>query len=195
MKVLIILNGPPSCGKDTLANALYEQFGWEKVEFKAALRDDVCQVFHTTLDVLRNHETRKEERSNAFIHPETGEALSLRQALIYTSEEVIKPTYGKKHYGQRLCDKLLASDSEMFVCSDGGFTDEILPLVEADIKVRILRIHRPGYTYAGDSRSYIPEDFVIALSEDGYDIAMADFTNSDTYAKFIEQGTQAALGL
>ena len=36
---------------------------------------------------------------------------------------------------------------------------------------------------------------MLALSEDGADIAMADYTNSDTYAKFVEGGSALALSL
>lgn len=195
MKQILILNGPPSSGKDTLADALCEAFGWQKVEFKAALRQDVCEVFNTNLGVLRIHETRKEIPTEAFLHPETKEPMSLRQALIYTSEQVIKPKFGAQVYGQRLLETLLASDADMFVCSDGGFESELIPLAQAGIKLRIMRIDRPGYTFAQDSRSYIRDEFVLALSEDGVDIAMMDFKNSDTYAKFIDEGMKAALGM
>lgn len=194
-KTILILNGPPSCGKDTLADAIVEAFGWTKVEFKAALRTDTAALFNVSPQTLRNLETKKEIPTDKLLHPKTGEQLSLRQALIYTSEEVIKPQFGKDHYGLRMLSRLIDTDDEMFVCSDGGFPEELLPLCDAGVRVRIMRINRPGYTFANDSRNYIPEDLVLALSEDGSDIAMADFSNSDTYAKFIEEGSALALSL
>lgn len=194
-KTILILNGPPSCGKDTLADALVEAFGWQKVEFKAALRVDTASVFDVTIESLRKLEKNKETPTPLLRHPETNEPMSLRQALIYTSEQVIKPKFGKEHYGLRMLDSLRLSDKDIFVCSDGGFPHEVLPLCDAGVRVRIMRIDRPGYTFANDSRNYIPEDFVLALSEDGADIAMADFSNSDTYAKFIEEGSAMALNL
>lgn len=194
-KTILILNGPPSCGKDTLADAIVEAFGWTKVEFKAALRTDTAALFNVSPQTLRNLETKKEIPTDKLLHPKTKEPLSLRQALIYTSEEVIKPQFGKDHYGLRMLSRLIDTDDEMFVCSDGGFPEELLPLCDAGVRVRIMRIERPGYTFANDSRNYIPEDLVLALSEDGSDIAMADFSNSDTYAKFIEEGSALALSL
>jgi hypothetical protein len=194
-KTILILNGPPSCGKDTLADAIVEAFGWTKVEFKAALRTDTAALFNVSPQTLRNLETKKEIPTDKLLHPKTGEQMSLRQALIYTSEEVIKPQFGKDHYGLRMLSRLIDVDEELFVCSDGGFPEELLPLCDAGVRVRIMRINRPGYTFANDSRNYIPEDLVLALSEDGSDIAMADFSNSDTYAKFIEEGSALALNL
>lgn len=193
MKTILILNGPPRCGKDTLADALREAFSWQKVEFKAALRRDLCELFNTTAGVLRIWETRKETPTLAFLHPETKDPMSLRQALIYTSEVVMKPRHGKQHYGKQMLSTLLASDAEIFVASDGGFVDELLPLCDAGIRVRIMRISRPGYTFEGDSRSYIPDEVVFALSEDGADIAVVDYANSDSYAKFVEEGSALAL--
>lgn len=195
MKTILILNGPPGSGKDTLADALVEAFGWQKVEFKAALRQDTASPFDVSLESLRALESTKEIPNPLLRHPETNEPMSLRQALIYTSEGVIKPKHGKMYYGQRLAETVSASDASFFICSDGGFDHEIIPLLDAGLRVRIMRIDRPGYTFANDSRDYISETFVLAASESGYDIFMADFVNADGYAKFIEEGSVKALAI
>jgi hypothetical protein len=41
------------------------------------------------------------------------------------------------------------------VVSDGGFASEVAPIVAAGHDVRIVRLHREGYTFDGDSRGYL----------------------------------------
>jgi hypothetical protein len=195
MKTILILNGPPSCGKDTLADALVEAFGWEKVEFKAALRKDVCEVFGVGLDDIRAHETRKEIPSDTFRHPVSGEKMSLRGAFIYVSEELVKPKHGSMVYGKRLLTALVQSEARTFVCSDGGFESELVPLLECGYRVRIMRMKRSGCSFKNDSRGYISDAFVLAASESGYDVFMVDFENDKAYAQFIQEGSTVALGL
>ncbi|QGH73584.1 MAG: hypothetical protein [Siphoviridae sp. ct7UA22] len=194
-KTLIILNGPPGCGKDTLADYIRETFGWLKLEFKGALRLDTARLFHTTLDVIREHESRKEIPSQTFLHPDTHVPMSLRQALIYTSECVMKRTYGPNIYGRRLAETFLSVPNDIAICSDGGFEGEIVPLLESGIKVRVLRLHRTGHTFAHDSRNYISGEFVLAMSEDGFDISVSDFHNDAPYARYVADGAAAVFNL
>mgnify|MGYP000610017427 CR=1 FL=1 len=53
--------------------------------------------------------------------------LSRRGALIHTSEEVMKKKFGTDYYGQITAKKLNSISSYCF--SDGGFKDEILPVI------------------------------------------------------------------
>ena len=81
--------------------------------------------------------------------------MSPRQALIHVSENVIKPIEGKDYFGRQAKKSVLASELLVFVFSDGGFIDEIQALKSDKTKVTVIRLHREGFTFEGDSRSYV----------------------------------------
>lgn len=153
MAKVIILNGPAGCGKDTLARALVEMcFAKGTTSFKnpmfnialAALGPDAYREF---LDGY-NDRARK-EKPEGFLN-----GLSRRQFMIAISEQFIKPIFGDDYFGKYLAGNLPDGD-EVFVVSDGGFASEVTPIVAAGHDVKIVRLHREGYTFEGDSRGYL----------------------------------------
>lgn len=88
--------------------------------------------------------------------------LSIREALIFTSECIAKPTFGKDYFGKARADKILHGENDLYVDSSCGFFEELPPLIETigQENILLLRIHREGCTFEGDSRSFI-EDGVI----------------------------------
>ena len=83
-----------------------------------------------------------------------------RQLLILVSEDFVKPICGQNAFGVLATRRLLLQDIDKnTVFSDGGFVEEIKPLVDTFGKenVVVIRIHRKGCTFDGDSRSYITD--------------------------------------
>lgn len=153
MAKVIILNGPAGCGKDTLAIALVEMgFAKGTASFKnpmfnialAALGPD---VYHEFLDGYDDR--ARKEKPEGFLN-----GLSRRQFMIAISEQFIKPVLGSDYFGRYLAENFPDGD-EVFVVSDGGFASEVAPIVAAGHDVRIVRLHRDGYTFEGDSRGYL----------------------------------------
>lgn len=153
MAKVIILNGPAGCGKDTLAMALVEMgFAKGTTSFKnpmfnialAALGPD---TYHEFLDGYDDR--ARKEKPEDFLN-----GLSRRQFMIAISEQFIKPVFGDDYFGKYLAENLPDGD-EVFVVSDGGFASEVAPIVAAGHDVRIVRLHREGYTFIGDSRGYL----------------------------------------
>ncbi|WP_196234031.1 hypothetical protein [Escherichia coli] len=153
MAKVIILNGPAGCGKDTLAMALVEMgFAKGTTSFKnpmfnialAALGQD---AYHEFLDGYDDR--ARKEKPEGFLN-----GLSRRQLMIAISEQFIKPVFGDDYFGKYLAENLPDGD-EVFVVSDGGFASEVAPIVAAGHDVRIVRLHREGYTFIGDSRGYL----------------------------------------
>lgn len=153
MAKVIILNGPAGCGKDTLAMALVEMgFAKGTASFKnpmfnialAALGPDAYREFLDGYD-----DRARKEKPEGFLN-----GLSRRQFMIAISEQFIKPVLGDDYFGRYLAENLPDGD-EVFVVSDGGFASEVAPIVAAGHDVRIVRLHRDGYTFEGDSRGYL----------------------------------------
>ncbi|QJT70592.1 UNVERIFIED_ASMBLY: hypothetical protein SD1_64 [Shigella phage 2019SD1] len=81
---------------------------------------------------------------------------SPRQFMIWISEEVMKPAFGEQYFGNRMVEQVHEMYRDLaVVISDGGFTEEIKPLIKAGHEVHICRLHREGFTFDGDSRNYI----------------------------------------
>lgn len=102
--------------------------------------------------------------------------LSIRQAMIYISELVIKPRWGEDWFGKERVRKIqkyqsVVEDSNKLVFTDDScaFVDELHPLIDylGQDNILLIRIYRDGFTFEGDSRNYIP-DGVITNTVDIY---------------------------
>ncbi|EDW9075432.1 hypothetical protein AV691_004286 [Salmonella enterica subsp. enterica serovar 4,[5],12:i:-] len=80
--------------------------------------------------------------------------MTCRQFMIWISEEVIKPKFGDDYFGKRF-DEIAKESDYPVICTDGGFTDEVIALIEACHEVKMCRLHRRGYSFKNDSRDYI----------------------------------------
>lgn len=151
---VVLFNAPPEAGKDVAAKHCAKVFGMEHKEFKGKLYD-IVQCLYTLTD--EQLETLK-LRENKEVPSELLGGLSLRQAMINTSENIIKPNFSKSYFGDSLA-KSINSDTAV---SDSGFVDELMRVVDkvGEANVLVVRIRRDGYTFDGDSRSYIPDGTV-----------------------------------
>ena len=176
MRQCIILNGPPGCGKDTLASLLAERHGFTHMAFKTALYRATATFFNVDIDAFMEQATCRRRKEMPW-HPltmyaKTGNLIRTftpREALIHVSEDVIKPNYGNDYFGKAAAQDCLNHKAEYAVFSDGGFAEEILPLIELYDRVYILKLYREGFDFDNDSRDYItcyPNTYPIHLVED-----------------------------
>ena len=176
MKILLV-NGPPRSGKDTLADALPMQ----TLKFATPLRTGVPAMFgipqETYDDLIENHK----ETPTPLL-----QGMSPREAQIWLSEEVMKPKFGPFIFGQILVGTAKTVSGPVVV-SDSGFYEEAQVVVEefGPENVRLIRLHRDGCTFAGDSRSYIAQDDVLSIDikndgtvQDLLDVALHFISNS-----------------
>lgn len=151
MKKLIILNAPPGAGKDTVADIIVKNgICKQKVSFKSPMFNVAKGILsRDEFDgFIKNYDNREYKESP---HEFLG-GMTFREFMIWISESVMKPVFGDDVFGKRLAQSL--SDG-CYICSDGGFASEIKPLIDNGIEVTLIRLHRPGYTFEGDSRSYL----------------------------------------
>ena len=117
-------------------------------------------VPYDTLVELATNRLTKEQPHLYFVV--NGQYLSPRQYLIHISENLVKPTMGADFFGVQLAKEIMelfldGREGPYFV-SDSGFVEEALALSSLKTEVTIVRIHRPGYTFEGDSRDYLTQE-------------------------------------
>jgi hypothetical protein len=166
-KKIYILNAPPQCGKDTIAQELSRSFGCYQGSFKEPLFQVVSEVIGYDFDkfiTLYN-------RDNGWKDKPQFNGKSIRALMIHTSENYLKPFFGKDYFGVQLANdfKHNTTERDIVVVSDGGFEEEVLVLVKefGYDKVEVLQISREGFTsFEGDSRNWINIDGVKTVKFD-----------------------------
>ena len=103
---------------------------------------------------------------------------SQRSWLIHISENVIKPSFGEKAFGNMLGNSLPAEGTVLI--SDGGFASELIPVIEkvGEDNVTVVRLHREGCDFSNDSRNFLTEDMFNA------NIKFMDITNNGSLDEF-----------
>jgi hypothetical protein len=156
MRRLILVNGPPRSGKDEIGKIIERRFAVVLVtKFAKVLKERTHALYNLyACGQPRPHdyfESQKDTPMECFL------GLTPRQAYINVSELLMKPTHGKAVFG-----KLLAHQIEQYedplglnVVTDSGFVEEAQPLLRTHPKALLIRMHREGCDFKGDSRSYI----------------------------------------
>lgn len=148
--MIILFNGPPGTGKDVAAD-FFKNYGFKHLSFKYQLFKETIKYFDVNEDWFMhgyNNRSEKEMPSALLGH------MSRREAMIYVSEEVIKPKKGLDYFG-----KLVANEIDLdknYAISDGGFVHELIPVVEKVGKENfiLVQLTRDGHDFSSDSRRY-----------------------------------------
>ena len=180
-KRVYLFNGAPNSGKDASAGIAKKIMGSGVIfSFKDKLYELTAKHFGVDLGLFKAMATDrdlKEVKTNVIAHKPntlfqkvmyfilslfTVIGISPREALIYVSEEIVKPKFGKTFFGDSLRDKILESKALEFFIPDSGFLEELKPLIEAGLEVYLVRIHRDGCTFDGDSRTLLTDELLKA---------------------------------
>lgn len=162
MSKIFIMNAPPRCGKDTIANELTEKGGFKTASFKYPL----FNIFiHTTGMPSSEFFDLYEQDGWKDTPAEFLNGKSPRNLLQHISEGFIKPFYGDDYFGQWIADYISyqEQDSEKefnWVIPDGGFKAELAAL-EAKFgdRVQVIQLQREGFRDFGtDTRKYVSTD-------------------------------------
>lgn len=159
MSYIIFLNGPPGSGKDYAANVLMHDSGLhiEHYKFAMPLKRVIANILGVNVRWI-------EDNKNKVVQPFN---VTVRQMLIDMSEVWFKPCYGKEIFGRLLTEDVLAAQQvadeesvghpDAYVISDSGFDHEAEVLIRefGTDNCLLVRLIRDGYTFEGDSRSYI----------------------------------------
>lgn len=149
---IVLLNGPPRSGKDTLAEELALALGHSHMKFAQPLRDAIPAIFGLSQSHW-NHllEEHKGKASLALM------GRTPREAMIWLSESVCKPAFGEAFFGYQLAGRITRGKADRVIVSDSGFQAEAMVLIDqfGAENIRLIRLHRDHCTFAGDSRNYV----------------------------------------
>ena len=174
-KMAVVFNGPPKSGKDFICDSLIDLScnEFNHLRFKDKLFELVQCIYdidkETFFKIYNNREMKD------LPHPAFN-MLSPRQAMIYVSEVVIKPRFGKNYFG-----KIAAKNMKhgMNVFSDGGFIEELVPVYyESEGNLLIFRVHKDECNFSKDSRGYIDKC---------EDARIIDIYNNSTKEDFVKE--------
>ncbi len=166
MKKIILVNGPPRSGKDTVGDIIAKIAGGTPVKFAASLKRATHAFFHALRDDFSDDTLYVATRAsiNDAYYEQTKETsmplfggLTPREAYIGASETFLKPTFDNDVFGNILADQIERSDKKLFVVTDSGFQSEAEVMIRRFglDNVKLIRLTRAPYTFEGDSRGYI----------------------------------------
>jgi len=153
-KKIVLFNGPPGAGKDTLAAGLYDRHQSAIVKFAGPIKKNCRAIYGLTLEEwneIDGSQATKEEPNDAFF----GE--TCRQVQINFSELFLKPTHGEDVFGHLAVKAIYNKIASLILVSDSGFTKEAEVLINefGAENIILVKINRDGCTFEGDSRNYI----------------------------------------
>ena len=184
-----------NCGKDTLGGLLQTRLGGTMQQFKEQLYVATAEHFKLPLNsfvkVATDRVLKEVESPYLNLPPEEyiklkeylgkdfsidlrryeAQSITPREAMIYLSELVVKPTLGEAYFGIKAAENMCEGNNWV---TDSGFKQEAVIQVNefGAENVFLVKIHREGCSFEGDSRSYI--------SLDEYGVATLELDNNHT---------------
>ncbi len=160
---ILLLNGPPRSGKDTLGRFVADLLtarGYNAQVFKFAttLKNATHRLYGLQDVSTEAFDDCKDEPSPRFL------GVTPRQAYIAVSEKLFKPLHGEEVFGKLLAQDVrrwLACSSDdgrqnVAIVTDSGFVPEAETLIGAFVgRPTLVRIHRTGCDFKSDSRNWV----------------------------------------
>ncbi len=153
---VLLLNGPPQCGKDTVANYLVGAYpNVYHTKIARPLQRAVAGLFNKSW-----HELEHMKDETIVYGTDIVSDYTYRDVMIALSEHVLKPLgtmFLMNQLKKRLDEKGLFQSEAVVVVSDLGFQSEFETFVDwvGEDNVTIVTIHRPDCNFDRDSRSHI----------------------------------------
>lgn len=156
---VVVFNGPPYCGKDTLARMLADHMESQGVNSPVKEESLSLPLRHVAYAMVG--ETYNDASYAAFKETPFAEFGNRtgRQLMIDVSESFLKQVYGEKIMAQMLVARnsdWLDTDGVLLI-RDGGFQIEISAMLDEIIadNIYVVQIHRDGCSFDNDSREWV----------------------------------------
>lgn len=177
-KYIILFNGPPRSGKDTLSKGLDKYIANIKHLHFAEVLKNLTHRVYGLYDVPFDHfEIQKDILLKEFL------GKTPRECYIQMSEHYLKPLYGNNFFVEYTAETL--KNNYIYSICDCGFDEEVKYLsTRDDIKCIYIILQRDGKNFDNDSRKYINIDY-INKDKDSYLIIKNEENNIDNTCKAI----------
>lgn len=168
--LVVLFNGPPRSGKDSACEIIMKHFPEvHYAYFKEVLYRESAKIlgldFNFWAKVCQNGDL-KDSPMLTMSAGETGALMTPRDILIYLAEKVLKPKHGKDFIARKTAETISdliqfqreqSNEEAVIVVPDLGFDYEIDTVREMIPNAHVISvaIHRPGFTFEGDSRNYV----------------------------------------
>ena len=163
--MIILFNGPPRAGKDAAAD-FFKEKGFKHLSFKYQLYKETAKYFNVDYNWFMEGYNNRGIKESPSQH--LG-GFSRREAMIYVSEEKIKPRLGLDYFGQQVANEI--DTSKNYCISDGGFVDELLPVINkiGSDNFVLVQLTRDGCDFSSDSRRYFNGSDLVWQYINGYE--------------------------
>jgi len=160
MNKIIFLNGPAGSGKDSIGNFLVPKLNKASIyKFATPIKKAVAAMFNLSPEEYQFYFETPEGKNNPsprFFNK------TPRQWLISFSEDFAKVHGGTAVFGKLMANNLTPAFRNNMVnnvvITDSGFKPEADALIDVfrdECEFFLIRIHRNGFKFDGDSRGYI----------------------------------------
>lgn len=156
---IIFINGHKRSGKDTLGHIFARDHGAAIHKAAEPLYKAIQETF--SLSPMQWASLYVESKETPC---EELWGLSPRQAMIWLSEEVIKPRFGEHFFGYQLAMRINTCGDDLIVVTDSGMIREVESCIEntPTYKHHLINIQRDGTNGKNDSRVIItPNDVAV----------------------------------
>ena len=155
MKKIIVINGPPRSGKDTICQHLLEKTECsEEIKFTKPVKE----ITHANagLCVLHDYFETVKDTPNEIFSGKTP-----REAYIETSEN-LREKHGQTHIAELFAEEIRKSNAEIILNSDIGFDFELNLLIEefGNDSILLIKLERDGKSFQNDCRNYLSDTTV-----------------------------------
>jgi len=157
MLKFLLLNGPPKSGKDTIVKELTQYVKFNHIKFSMPIKRMVAAL----MDIRESDLENFKDIQSPVLQPRNTTLKEVRDTprnlLIALSEDFLKPKYGDDFFGRIFWQHAKGSAHNLIVSSDCGFEAEVERVISnaGAHNCRLVRLHRDGTSFDGDSRSYL----------------------------------------
>lgn len=138
MKNVILINGLPRAGKDTMADYLVQKYNYYKISFADELKNIICRTFDISRDEL---DYFKNEKVGLY-YENNLECINFRNLLQRFGTEGMKPAFGNSVWADILYNKIKKSEHNNIVVPDFRFLCEYQNHDNLNIKTILVKDDR-----------------------------------------------------